>query len=499
MIDNTIVAIREVISKIKESRSEDISIKRSLCKEAKIFLSCRSFSMLDYLSFAEDLKSFPVLDLSDIPDNKNREDAIRDHVADHAAALQKYVDKLLKTHIVPYEKIKLNSKRTYGDEVDNLILLFWRVPALLSYAPILTLLALLKGIPRKVFTEEYLTYIDPEKSKISKKEFCAAMTLILNDWYPAQNSQSEQKTDLHGKLDYRSTRYRNKKPFYDHKTLQEDFWMMIFFLVLQKELTKYLISKRRKKNPDFDLSAFYEDFLSLWPYSPKLFLAIEKDQIKTVDEWNSMLKYFFKSAKPYKKFWKFDKIVKAESFCEIHENPPLMHTVSFNSKECFVFSPSRTATNWLMPGTVYFAAYYFIDDMKVYGMLHHKELGAEYKKQILNLLFNIRSSWDWVYDEERSLIADSPYLSEILPFTWEKTAHFDTISRDIWSETKIQKEIDYIYWNILLGIFHVITQEHFSDPPPIKVTRINCEKNKITVLPLRIAQDLDLKKSRHKT
>lgn len=498
MIDNTIAAIRTVITEIKESKSEEISIKRSLCKEAEIFLSCRSFSMLDYLSFAEDLKAFPVLDVSDIPNDINSKDAIQDRVTNHAAALQEYVDKLLKTRIVPYEKIKLNSKRTYGDEVDNLILLFWRVPALLSYAPILTLLALLKGIPRKVFTEEYLTYIDPEKSKISKKEFCAAMTLILNDWYPAQ------KSDLQRESDYRSTRYRNKKPFYNHKTMQEDFWMMIFFLVLQKELTKYLISKRRKKHPDFDLSAFYEDFLSLWPYSPQLFLAIEKDQSKTVDEWNSMLKYFFKSAKPYKKFWKFDTIVHAESFYEIGNKPYVVPTVSFNSKECFAFASSRTepnwpATNWLMPGTVYFAAYCFIDDMKVYGMIRHKEWGAEYKKQILNLLLNIRSSWDWVYDEQLSLIADAPNLSEVLPFTWEKTTHFDAIDERIWSETKIKKEIDFMYWEILLGLFRVTTREHFNEPMPVKVKRINEERNEISVIPLRMAQYLGLKKASHET
>ena len=151
-----------------------------------------------------------------------------------------------------------------------------------------------------------------------------------------------------------------------------------------------------------------------------------------------------------------------------------------------------------------FAAYYFIDDFNLYGMLHCKDNEDGYRKRILNILLEERRGIDRINESEELLSANSGMK---IPIRLNKTEHFDRIESGTWSEGTIRRAINPVYWSFLLGSYEYLTIEktrkgtetttldlpgkEFCERPATRRSR-RMRYGRITIPPLRIVKDLEL-------
>lgn len=492
MIDKTLNAVLDAAAQL--SKTKNILVKEKCCAEASIFDRCRSFSMLDFLVYAKNMKKLSVVAASVEKDFEAYTADDFKAMADHMSEIIERSEEFLQTQVVPYERAQMNGKRIYGKDVDSLILSFWRVPLLFPYAPIMTLLALIWGVPHNVFESclESIIPITEKETEIYGSDYAKAINIIVNDW-------------RRHSTDYRSNRYQKKKPLYDERTETQDFWLMILFMKIQQELACYALKSNSHNKMDSCLNAFFDDFLDLWPYSPQIFFAIRDGRPTTVCEWYSRMNYFFENALQFEWSQKIDVIKSCKnSIYRIDERPWGKFAIAITDKECIVQKSSGQIVFWLMPGTPYFAAYYFIDDLNMYSMIHYKDQGDDYKKHILNILLTHQKILDKAND-----IFQQNYGMKLIPVPWEKTKHFDEFMTKTWSESKIEKEISSTYWDILLGTYQLHVKEYFDEPVPIEIEqpKADAQPNKgkprrnvlsrVTMPPLRMAQYLGLVSTSH--
>lgn len=506
MADNSLNKIQEVIDSLSKSQGKrNIFVKASTCNEAKIVLTCQKFSMLDFLAFANSMRSLQSEDLSnpssfffngvkEDDDDKIKDDKMLINISEYKARVVQCLDQVSKSceilltysKVTPYDFIK--TERTKKDKnFDNLILLFWRIHELSPVAPLLTMFSLVYGIPSKVFTYDDIFATDIAESKeteISLEFLHSMLNALFIRW-----SKCRIKS------------YRNKRHHRSSKALERNFWLMIFFMKMQQEIVHYLTSIPACECIDYN--AFYEAFLTIWPYSPQLFFAIDKPEVPK-DKWCSMLDHFFQHAEQYQWSINADDVSKLKKYydnlySQLHNFSKLIKspTISFDHKGSLLQRPSRehgTTIHWLTPGTPYFAAYFFFDDFEVCERLYHND---QYKSRFLSILQKERSNY---------LLPNWGSLSE---FTVPDPPPIDELTTHVLSEKVITKKICSDYWMILLGVYTEVTSEHYLEPTPIQIQQENAsqqERNEsktckglITIPMLRTAQYLGLQVIGQKT
>lgn len=441
MINDTLKNARKAVESLPEDDSFYVEDEDS--PTAKLFRTCQKFEMLDFLSFAQDMRKMAL--------SQTKEDANDDAIAKRLWSLKDGAEKFLQHHVVPYKEAKTHLKRNDEENADDLIFMFWRIPKLLPFAPTMTMLALIQGIPYEIFRDTELYYIDLKnnrKFKVNVKFLRDGLEKLLIAW--------ENRTN------YRSKRYRNKKPFCDEKTLKQDFWQMVLFIKMQQELVKLITNSSVCKEKQVDLNAFFQDFCELWPYSPQLFLPIGEDQSRSNDEWKSMADYFFSNADQYQLSQMVDTIRKAKQFASLEAIPPAYSETFLIDDGNWALWENPDEQRWLVPATPYFAAYYFIDDFKIYGMLHYKDIGDIYREKILNIMRYDSKTRDWVDD-------CSYQQEEIEKPTMQKVIDSDRNGMKAWSENIIKREICSKYWEILENDYLFLLTSKKPTPFEIKV------------------------------
>lgn len=483
MIDNTLNTVLSQV--IPQLNGDNIFIQNSRKKEAKIWWDCANCIMLDHLTFARKLRMMND-SLSSFMDLSVKE--IDRYVLD----VQNLTKGVLKPTVQPSRVIRGANNKRRRKEIDNLILLFWRIPQLLPYAPIMSILALIKGVPNEIWNnyipDEVLDNMD--ETEINGRDFCDGMKIIIQEWKKSNP-------------DYRSKRYRDHKPHFNDETLTQDFWMMILFMQLQLGLANYITNEGRVSSlTTGDLNSFYSDFLSIWPYSPELFFNVEIKQSHAVPDWRSILSLLSNDIENYYELKKnLNRIRKLDD-----KDKKVIKLLKLN-----LTGDNRSAQNlkknefrWLVPWTPHFAAYYFIDDFNLYGMLHCKDNEDGYRKRILNILLEERRGIDRINESEELLSANSGMK---IPIRLNKTEHFDRIESGTCSEGTIRRAINPVYWSFLLGSYEYLTIEktrkgtetttldlpgkEFCERPATRRSR-RMRYGRITIPPLRIVKDLEL-------
>lgn len=511
MINDTLKKAQEAVKSLSEQ--DLFLVEEEVFPTAKLFRTCQNFEMLDFILFAQNMRKL-ALDKAKEEAKKAKEKAKKakekakkakeetekakedankaeedtsDDPTKWLCALKDNAELFLQKHVVPYEEAKTHLKRNDEENADDLIFMFWRIPKLLPYAPTMTMLALIQGIPYEIFRDTELGYIELKnnrKFKVNANWLCEGLEKLINAWGNRTN--------------YRSKRYRNKKPFCDEKTLKQDFWQMVLFIKMQQELVNLIKNYSVKENL-IDLNAFFQDFCELWPYSPQLFLPIGEKQSRGIDEWKSMADYFFSNADQFQRSRMVDAIKKAKQFASIEEMLPVYSETFLIDDANWALLVQPDAKRWLVPATPYFAAYYFIDDFKIYGMLHYKDIGDIYKEKILNIMRYDRKKRDWVDD----------FLSqceEIKKPTMQKSINSDSAGMKAWSENIIIREICSKYWQILENdyLFFLTSEE----PIPFEIKAPDGKnpcigglyptpiRGVVTIPVLRMTQYLKLKEAR---
>lgn len=478
MINDTLKNARGAVGSLPED--DFFYVEDEDSPTAKLFRTCQNFEMLDFISFAQDMRKLAL--------SQTKEDANDDATTKRLWSLKDGAEKILQHHVVPYEEAKTHLKRNDEEKADDLIFMFWRIPKLLPYAPTMTMLALIQGIPYEIFRDTELNYIELKnnsKFKVNINFLRDGLEKLLIEW--------ENRTN------YRSKRYRNKKPFCDEKTLKQDFWQMVLFIKMQQELVKLIEDPSVCKENQIDLNAFFQDFCELWPYSPQLFLPIGEDQSRSNDEWKSMADYFFSNADQYQLSLMVNTIQKAKQFASMEEISPAYSETFLIDDGNWALLVKPNAKRWLVPATPYFAAYYFIDDFKIYGMLHYKDIGEIYKEKILNIMRYDSTTRDWLDN-------CSCQWEENEKPTMQKVMDSDRNGMKAWSENVIKREICSRYWEILENDYlFLLTAE---DPIPFEIKAPE-EKNAyirgpypapirgvVTIPVLHMTQYLKLKEAR---
>ena len=490
MIDNTLNAVQmHVLDRLKNGK---IFIKNQRAKEAKIWEACSQFTMSDHLTFAEKIRKMDNHFSSSV-------ELSLEEINQYLSDVECLVKMVLQKTVGPCKAIK-GAHKNRKKNIDKLILLFWRIPQLLPYAPIMSMLALIEGVPNIIWDNYIPSEIldNMDETEIDGKDFCDGMRIIIKEW---------KKSDP----DYRSIRYRNHKPYFDNKTVTQDFWMMIFFMRLQQSLAHYITGEEGVQNLTADdLNVFYRDFLSIWPYSPELFFAIEEQQSYTASDWCSVLDPFFCDQDQY--FYSLRLSLKRIRKCADKDSKEeKLSKLGLIENNCSGQYLKGDEPRWLVPWSPSFAARYFIDDFKLYGMLCCKDKADGYKKRILNILLEERSAIDWANESEASILTNAEIE---IPVYWKKTEYFDVIENGVWREGKIKQTIPLTYWRILLGTYAYFTIEktrkstkkttldlprkEIYERPATRYSRY-MKYGKITIPPLRMAKYLGLERKSRET
>lgn len=441
MIDETLKNIRETVELLSGkgkflAADEDSPI-------SQLFRSCQTFEMLDFISFAQAMRKLAL--------SAKHKDTDCNGASKQLEDLKSGAESLLRQHVAPYEEAKTHLKRNDEENADDLILMFWRIPELLPYAPIMTMLALIQGIPYAIFRDTELGYIELKnrgKFEVNANWLCAGLKILINDW-------EEKRTN------YRSKRYRDKKPFCDAKTLKQDFWQMVLFMKMQQELVKIMQDSSFCEKNNMDLNAFFEDFCDLWPYSPEIFLPIEENPSRSVDEWKLLVDYFFGNADQFQCSLMVDVVKAAKEFASEDEIPLAYSETFLIDDGRWALSKKPDEQIWLVPGTPYFAAYYFIDDFKIYGMLNYKNIGDQYKEKILHIIqydmeiYNYINDWPYKVLFTQGAIKKPPK---------RKPIHSDRTKGKSWSENVIKREICSKYWKILETTYQFLCTSEEQSP-----------------------------------
>lgn len=488
MIKDTLENARKIVELLKEKGK--IWAENEASPAAKLFRTCQTFETLDYISFAQDMRKLAL--------SATQKDADSGATTRRLWSLKNRAEKFLQQHVVPYEGAKTHLRRNDEENADDLIFMFWRIPELLPYAPTMTMLALIQGIPYEIFRDTDLWYVELKNSgkiSVNAAELCEGLEKLIDDWKKSTN--------------YRSKRYRDKKPFCDEKTLHQDFWQMVLFMKMQQELAKYIKNSSFCEENNIDLNAFFQDFCELWPYSPQLFLPIDEKESRSVDEWKSMVDYFFNNADQYQRSRMVDVIKAAKEFAS-EEMIPLAYSETFlidDGQWALLEDPDEQ--RWLVPGTPYFAAYYFIDDFKIYGMLHYKDIGDKYKEKIINIVQYDIDIYNWTNNWTNNCLYQVLAGEKLKKPSMRKSIDSDRTKRKAWSENVIKREIRSKYWEILENTYRFLLTS--QEPTPFKIEmyekkniliRGECQVpiiGEVTLPKLRMVQYLRLEEVRQDT
>ena len=481
-IEETIEFVKDKRVSRKRASTPNIHIENTESPKFKVWTHCANYIMLDYLWMASEIKyndanyrkNYPYLASQpriNIIWNKrdhrnyNKKSAKLREKQEETNIKSKYITDLddifsrckelsvFSAAIVDKSKETLKGNKNTEDQRKNQISLFWMIKELQPIAPILTIIALSKGIPPAVQEELdciYAQLIENQKQStgINNKNQAALtgndlyliILELLNDWKKSSVS-SAYKRNLH---------------------MQRNYWLMIFFLKLQYELSKEIICNigdriEWKSNLNFN----FRLFLSLWPYSPQLFINIDPAEKASPNQWNSKLDSFFK---------------RLDLPEEISIGDIRLPKHTSKEGDFLTFSEyyslevqGEEADNWLIPFSPYFAAYYYSEDAWLYKKITSAK-GESYKKEIVLLLLNDSKIQYTPFLEFDELPKEAPFYGEksyellgngkivddyrrLISESFDKLLQITETEEEISIGEKIDKKLSNNYYPLLLGVF----------------------------------------------
>lgn len=468
----------------KQTSSPNIHIEPSESPKFTVWMNCADYVMLDYLWMANEIKhkdayyktKYPYLFSppriaivwNEREFNKQRAKLRKKQKDTNIQST--YIDDLIdifsrcKEQSVFSAAMEVKPKEPNKDcqsiesQRKNQISLFWMIKEIQPIAPIVTIIALCKGIPPTIQEEldsVYAQLVENQKQNTgfdSKnqesmigKDLYPIILELLNTWKRSfMNSNGKRKSNA--------------------LQSQRDYWRMIFFLKLQYELCKEIIHNRGDHiDWKFDLNFNFQLFLSFWPYSPQLFININPAENALPAQWDSELRLFFKrldlpdlEKNPIDGIYLPEDTANGSNFLTL-------------SEYCSLGVHGEWAGNWLTPFSPYFAAYYYTEDAWLHNKFASKK-GESYKKGLVLLLLKgskIQHRDFYESDElpvEESfhgkkccellgngeIIDDYRYL---IAKSFDKILQIAETEEEIQIGRKIDKELSDNYYSLLLGVF----------------------------------------------
>lgn len=406
-LKNTINTIRE---------REKITISPDKDPLRIVWKKCSEFKMFDYYTLVTNIKkrdakyskskywlgkaSTVTISFSPNPVDTSEREHKRQAQRDASGKPAKYLGELytefqffFNSNIIPLQAAIAPHSGVVNEAQDliQFLSLFWNIKEFSPYAPLITMNALISGVPSGVraslenFMDDIGSKINDLKSsngttyaliKGDKDNICDGLNTLVDHWKKSP------------KITAYST-YRGEASHSRDKHVERNFWRMIFFLKMQYELSKIKLASP-ETIPDIDLNKIYESFLLIWPYSPQLFIDVEDtDDLNMSDEtWNKILGEFFKPIPVLQsKSQIYSALDKVSEIYPAEEKRYFANYLAFTERCILNLSDSEDAENGdcLVHGTPYFAAYYYLDDSWVHRMIHQED-GEKYKEVLFILL-----------------------------------------------------------------------------------------------------------------
>lgn len=398
MFNSLLTEILQILNEIEKDKEFTLL---EVSPYFKIWVQCKQFSFPDYLSMATIISNADSNHISIYEKKQQRLlDALlasqkksaknnglpllnQSFYKSYLMQLQEATKTALPLSVFPFVSANTHVDAKKYDEKCfwQMLEVFWCNPKLVHYASIITILTLINGLPAEVSSSFYFDFLEDDTHSLSVHEAItkSVYTSAFKDVYHIIRVVIQHW--IH-KSDYqRSRKYRNKFPFYSNETLKHDYWLIIVFLKMQKELAN------QKESVDF-LNSNFEYFLDIWPYSPELFIGLPDRGISSSEQWKSSLNYFFEKAETQSAHSFTQNIFNAISV-QFNDLSTVTepHIVTLSCYYCLYNESISQPEDWLIAGTPYYSAYHFIDDFRLYGMLHIGEKTPIYK----NILFGILS------------------------------------------------------------------------------------------------------------
>lgn len=472
----------------KQTSSPNIHVETSESPKFTVWMNCANYIMRDYLQMAYEIKHTDASYRKNVPylcspprtaivwnecdykkqraklENKQKETKIQ---STYIACLDDIFYRC-KEKSVFSAAVEVKSKRAnkYYQSTEsqrkNAISLFWMIKEIQPIAPIVTIIALCKGIPPTIqegLDSVYAQLVENQKQNTgfdSKNQ----ESMIGKDLYPIilelLNTWKRSTMKSTGKRRSNAPQKQDCVPF------QKGYWQMIFFLKLQYELCKEIIHSRGDDVEwKFDLNFNFQLFLSFWPYSPQLFVNINPEEKALPAQWDSELHLFFEHLDPPEEI-SIDGIY----FPEDTANGSNFLTLS----EYFSLGVhGEGAGNWLTPFSPYFAAYYYTEDAWLYYKFASKE-GESYKKElVLLLLKGSKTQHTHIYESDELPVEESFHgkkcceclenveiiddYRHLIAKSFDKILQITETEEEIQIGRKIDKELSDNYYSLLLGVF----------------------------------------------
>ena len=496
VIEETIEFIKDKRTPQQMASTPNIHIENTESPKFTVWMNCANYIMPDYLWMASEIKNndgnyrkkHPYLasqprtsiiwNERDYRDYNKKSSKLREK-QEETNIKSKYIADLddifsrCKEISVFSAAIENTSKETFNDykrtedQRKNQISLFWMIKELQPIAPILTIIALRKGIPPAVQEELdciYAQLIESQKQStgvnnknqavLTGNDLYSIILELLNGWKKSSVSSAYKRN-----LD-----------------IQGNYWLMICILRLQYELSKEIIYNKGDHIAwKFDLNFNFQLFLSLWPYSPQLFINIEPAENASPTQWNRKLRSFFRRLDLPEKISISDIYLpehtrEERNFLTVEESSFLTFSEYYSLEV-----QGEGANNWLTPFSPYFAAYYYPEDAWLYGKISGKE-GDSYKEEVVLLLlkgekipyvrlyafdelpdpdeeigeetFRDKKCFEWlrngkIVDDYRHLISEN----------YDRLFHVLEAADDSKIEREIVRHLSFNYYSLLLGIF----------------------------------------------
>ena len=303
----------------------------------------------------------------------------------------------LQAAIAPHSGVN-----TEVEDLIKILSLFWNIEELSPYAPLLTMNAIMTGLPPKVrsFLIYFENYIESEtnnfktssnfKTSNDSKDKGIEISIIEGD--KANFINALKKLVEFWSAPQRVTRYSTYRGEASHasdKHVERNFWVMIFFLKMQYELVKNGHSSSKPSTPP-KLNEIYSSFLLSWPYSPQLFIDVKDTDDLTISDkkWEEILQNFFESIPILQsESQMYDALEEVSAVYNPNANRYYTNYLAFSDRYILTLpdSEKKGNGNCLVPFSPYFAAYYYLDDSWLHRMTHQED-GEKYKKALFILL-----------------------------------------------------------------------------------------------------------------
>lgn len=432
---STVKIQQDFLSKAIQEIKSEITIPKESSPYRTAWKNCSVFSMHDYYTLVTDVKQLDAeysksiswlkdgsdveivfeSDLGDKSKRSRKRKAKKDEsqtCEDESAApnqsnLQtKLVDKLrpklenfFNSNVIPLQAAIAphSGVNTEVEDLIKILSLFWNIEELSPYAPLLTMNAIMTGLPPRVrsFLIYFENYIESETNNFKNSDEIK-LTLIKGD--KANFINGLKKLVEFWSAPQRVTRYSTYRGEASHasdKHVERNFWVMIFFLKMQYELVKNVrsspsTSSDSKPSTPPKLNEIYSSFLLSWPYSPQLFIDVKDTDDLTISDkkWEEILQNFFESIPILQsESQMYDALEEVSAVYNPNANRYYTNYLAFSDRYILTLpdSEKKGNGNCLVPFSPYFAAYYYLDDSWLHRMTHQED-GEKYKKALFILL-----------------------------------------------------------------------------------------------------------------